>query len=335
MSKAYSLIDLFSDSALLRHDGSSWREVSDTRARCVLTRRGHRRYLRLHLYNRGALCRSYWTASGPDLRYVAFLTPEALASVHTALGGHGTIDSLTDVHRLLGEVTGPRDGCVILDPALITPAAAETIAASVAGASRSIIAFSSVTPAAIESGVILARLTPACFVFRGIPNERSALEQALLLATDCELGSVLLGLLQYNLDRLPPRLRDRLTTMFRSGEGPRSPDALAAATSITRRSLDRFLSESGLVSARLLVEGPRITSGYRAITASRIPLKDVATMLGYSALRTLDAQLRRLMDTTGRRLRSRPLSCNEAAARLAQRLTLTLREAGLQGRAGS
>ncbi|HEY5086575.1 MAG TPA: hypothetical protein VII66_04365 [Gemmatimonadaceae bacterium] len=268
-------------------------------------------------------CRWYKTAGGRELRYAAFLAAQALARVHAVLGEYGDVDSLSDVRQLLTELASPRAGCIVLDPALVTPAVAETIAVSVAKIPRAIVAFSSVTTAALESGVILAQRTPACFVFRGTPNERSALERALLLTPGSDLGAGLLKLLEPNMERLPSGLRERLISMFRSSDGPHSPDGLAAACSLARRSLDRSLFDAGLVSARLIIEGPRIVCGYRAITTSRIPFKHVATMLGYTAPRTLDAQLRRLLGTTSGSLRLHPLSCDEAASRLAQRLTLT------------
>ena len=233
-----------------------------------------------------------------------------------------------DVRELLAELASPRDECLVLDPALITPANAERIAADLAEFPRAVVAFSSVSTVALESAVILAQRTAARFVFRGTPNERSALERALLLTPDSALGTALLSALESHLGNLPTGLRVRLTSMFRNGDGPSSPDALAAASALARRSLDRYLADAGLVSARRLIEAARITSAYRAITTSRTPLGHIAAMLGYKSRRTLDAQLTLLLDTTSSKLRTIPLSYSEAAERLA--LRVTARETQLQ-----
>jgi AraC-like DNA-binding protein len=170
--------------------------------------------------------------------------------------------------------------------------------------------------------VILARRTSARFVFRGTPNERSALERALVLTPDSTLGAELLTALDRNMKRLPAGLRDRVTSLFRTGDGPSSPDALAAATALARRSLDRYLADAGFASAHRVIVAARVTSAYRAITTSNTPLSHIAAMLGYKSQRTMDAQLMGLLDSTGARLRAGPLPVTEAVRRLTQRLTV-------------
>ncbi|MEO7041988.1 MAG: hypothetical protein ABI035_06995 [Gemmatimonadaceae bacterium] len=262
------------------------------------------------------------------MRYAVLLSPQAIARVHTVLAENGTIDVLLDTRALLAELVSPRDEGIILDPALLSPSTAETLASSIVEYPRALIAYSSVTTAALESAVILAQRTSARFVFRGTPNERSALEQALLLLPDINLGNELLTLLARNLELLPSGLSRRLTTMFRNGDGPITPDSLAAATAVARRSLDRNLSAAGFTSARRVIEAVRVASAFRAITTSRTPLGHIAMVLGYKSKRTLDTQLKLLLDTTSSKLRSEPLVSSEAARRLM--IQLTTREAGKQ-----
>lgn len=249
------------------------------------------------------------------------LSPQELARVHAVLAGRGTVDVLLNVHELLVELATPRAECLVVDPALITVANAEAIMVSLIRFPRSMVAYASVSLTSLESSVTLAQHTAACFVFRGTPNERSALERSLLLAPDSTLGLALLAILENRMNRLPPGLRERLTTMLRNGDGPNSPDALAAASALGRRSLDRYLAEAGFASARQVIEAVRVTSAYRALTTSRTPLAHITWALGYRSQRTLDSQLSLLLNTTCARLRGNPMSCAEAAERLAFRLT--------------
>jgi AraC-like DNA-binding protein len=237
------------------------------------------------------------------------------------LAGRGTVDVLLDVRELMLELAAPHDECLVIDPAIISVEHAEAIVVSLIKFPRALVAFASVSLAALESSVILAQRTAASFVFRGTPNERSALERALLLAPDSALGLALLALIETRLMRLPSGLRERLSLMLRNGDGPNSPDALAAASALGRRSLDRYLEEAGFGSARRVIEAARVTAAYRALTTSRTPLVHVASVLGYKSQRTLDSQLSLLLGTTCAKLRSDPISCAEAAERLAQRLT--------------
>ncbi len=260
------------------------------------------------------------------MRYAVLLSPQAIARVHSVLADNGAIDVLLDTRALLAELVSPHDEGLILDPALLSTSIADTIASSIAEYPRALIAYSSVTTAALESAVILAQRTSARFVFRGTPNERSLLEQAVLLLPDINLGNDLLVLLEPNLELLPHGLRRRLTTMFRNGDGPFTPDSLAAATAVARRSLDRNLSAAGFTSARRVIEAVRVASAFRAITASRTPLGHVAMVLGYKSKRTLDTQLKLLLDITSSKLRTDPLPSSEAANRLM--IQLTAREPG-------
>lgn len=255
------------------------------------------------------------------MKYATLLNSSALACVHAALGNHGSVLQLANVRKFLAELASPAADCLILDPALLTPSIAETISAQLAEFPRDVVAFSSVTTAALESAVILAQRTSARFVFRGTPNERSALERALLLSPYAELHSMVLNLIEPQLNRLSHGIREQVVSMFRTGEGPHSPAALAAATSLTRRSVDRNIDDAGFISARRLVEAARLTSGYRAIITTGVPLVKIAEMLGYRVKRTMDAQLTLLVGIPSGALRVRPLDCAEAARRIAANLT--------------
>jgi hypothetical protein len=95
---------------------------------------------------------------------------------------------MPDARRLLRAIASDDDDCLVIDPALITPAIAETIVATMAEFPRPVIAWSAIAPRALQSAVILAertaqrttkytaQYTQTRFIFRGVPAERSALE---------------------------------------------------------------------------------------------------------------------------------------------------------------
>lgn len=244
----------------------------------------------------------------------------ALGAVHAALAGHGEIDVLGDVRQLLSELEYPNDACIVLDPALVSATAAEHVVHAIQKHPRYVVAYSSTTMPGIEIGAVLSRIEAIRFVFRGTPNERTVLQRALLLTPNSAMASALLLAVDDNLSRLPQLLRERISNLFRGTDGPASSDALAAASGITRRSLDRRVPDAGFVSARAIIEAARIAWAYRAITESVIPLGRIAAMLGYTSSRTMDQQLKRLMDTTGSKLREQPLPVPDATQLLVQHL---------------
>lgn len=255
------------------------------------------------------------------MKYVALLGISGLARVHIAVGSYGVVDSVATAGALLDLLHRSECDCVVLDPALISVADAEVIGAAVVKYLRPLVVFSSITTAALETGVILAQRTDAQFVFHGVVNERATLARTLLLAPSSALGISVVDRLGVHLERLPTYFRGHIAKMLRVGHGPPTPDALAGVSRIPRRSLDRHLADAGFVSARLLIAAARLTGSYRSITSSRIPFRRIAGMLGYKSQRTMDGQLVALVGQNSASLRSDPPSTEMVASRIARALT--------------
>ena len=256
-----------------------------------------------------------------DLRYIVFLSPDALRTVSSIAAAYcGSIVSLPDARRLLTSIAFSGGECLVIDPSLINPAIAETIAITLAKFPRPVVAFSGVTTAAMENVVILARRSQARFIFRGVPTERSALEQALLLTPDVTLRAALLSGIDAQMARLPSVIGDRLRDAFMTGDGAHSLDALAGTTGLTRRSIDRRLAGAGFVSGKRLLDAWRIAAAYRAITTSWVPLGRIARVLGCTT-RAMDAQFVAMIGVSCSALRAEPVSVEEVARRIARRLT--------------
>jgi hypothetical protein len=255
------------------------------------------------------------------LRYVALLSPEVLGTVSAIVAEYGGgIDPVPDARRLLTAVASDDDDCLVVDPALITPAIAETIAATLAEFPRPVVALSAITRVALDSAVILAERTQARFIFRGVPAERSVLERALLLTPDMKLGAALLSGIDAQMAHLPSVVRDKLRDVLLTGDGAHSIDALAAATALTRRSIERYLTDAGFVSGTRLLDAARIVSGYTAVTRSRVSLESIARMLGRT-MQAMDAQFVSLLGVSCGGLRAEPMSVEEVTERIVRRLT--------------
>ena len=255
------------------------------------------------------------------MRYIVFLSLHTLETVSAIVAGYGgSIDSVPEARRLLAAIASTDGDCLVIDPSLITPVIAETIAITLAEFARPVVAFSGITTVALDSAVILAQRTQARFIFRGVPAQRSVLEQALLLTPDVKLRAAFLSGIEAQMARLPAVIRDRLREMFMTGDGAHSLDTLAAATALTRRSLDRHIADAGLGAGKRRREAGRIVADYRAITRSRVPFERIARMLGCT-VRTMDAQFELMIGVSCRGLRAEPMAVEEVAGRIVRRLT--------------
>jgi len=255
------------------------------------------------------------------LRYIVFLSPDALSTVHAIVAGYGgSIDPVSEARLLLAAIASTDGDCLVIDPSLVTPAIAETIAVTLAEFPRPVVALSDITAVALNSAVILAQRSQTRFIFLGVPAERSALERALLLTPDVKLLAALLSGIDAQMARLPSVIRNKLGDVLLTGDSAHSLDALAAAMALTRRSLDRHLADAGFVSGKRLLDAARIVAGYRAITRSRVSLGTIARMLGCTT-RAMDAQFVVMIGVPCRELRAEPMAVEEVAGRIVRRLT--------------
>jgi len=256
-----------------------------------------------------------------DLRYIVFLPRDAVRTVSSIAARYGgSVISILDADQLLEAIAFTDGDCLVIDPALVTPATAETLAITVARFPRPVVAFSGIATEAMQSVVVLARRSRARFIFRGATTERSALEHALLLTPDVKLRAALLSGIDAHMARLPSIVGDRLRDAIMIGDGAHSLDTFAAMTGLARRSIDRHLADAGFVSGKRLLDAWRIVAGYRAITRSRVPLGRIARALGCT-MRVMDAQFVTMVGVTCSELRAEPMAVEEVAARIARRLT--------------
>lgn len=253
------------------------------------------------------------------MKYLALLGAPALVRTQTILGPTA-VSIMQSSAELIAALDAQADECIVLDPSLLTPSDAKKIAVRAAKYPVSIVAYASLTNEAMEACVILARQTNARFVFRGSANERAALARTLIIAPEVELGDALVARLSAHISALPREMNETVTRMLRTGVGPTSSEGLASESALARRSVDRWLTRAGFRSGHLLIGASRIVLGYRAITSSRIPLKQIAAMLGYTSQRTMDSPLQSLLGVRSSRLRRFPLSANVAAAIASERL---------------
>lgn len=250
------------------------------------------------------------------MRYVTLLGPSALSRVRVALEGHGAIASAGSASELADHLGGDSEACLVLDPSLLTASSADELAQHCAMHPVAIVVYGSVTHQALESTVTLAQRTAAQFVFHGVPNERSALARALLLAPDPRLGAMLATTLAPQITLLPDVLAENVIAMLRGASNAVSPEELATQSAFARRTMDRWIARAGFTSARLLAAAARVARVYRAIVASDVPLKRLAAMVGYRSQRTLDQQLEVLAGVASSTLRRAPLPASDLVSRM-------------------
>lgn len=181
-----------------------------------------------------------------------------------------------------------------------------------------VILYTSLTPHAMAATARLARAARTEVVLR---DHNSTIHLRALLGTlsDLRVGSLLLRHLRVPLARMPRLLRRNSTDMFASGTPYESAEALADASAMTRRSLDRWVARCGLTSTRLLLAAARLSAGAGYLLDTEIPLAQVAALLGYGRARPLDKQCQALLGASANTARLK-LSAGDMARLIAEHL---------------
>lgn len=261
-------------------------------------------------------------AGVPKVRYVALTTRQNLQRIQAIVGRLGQVVQVTSASDLLEAMRNPVESCVVVEPALLTPAAASALVQQAMSGSLPVVVYAWMVRESFEASIIIAQGIPAEFVFQGVPDELSALRRALLLAPDAGLGRAVNRALEARLAALPPQLRLTVENLLGGGNGPQTAEELAAQGGIAHRSMDRAFALAGLESSRFVISAAHVIRAYRAVAWSRIPFRAIAAMAGYASQRTLDHHFIAFLGRSSTALRKQPLSMDEVVTRVVQRLTL-------------
>lgn len=254
------------------------------------------------------------------MQFLTFVSLSALRRVVAAATPLGEVVAVASLAELEARMRSQAESCVIVDPALLSVADADAFAKVAVELPKAVIAYTSLTPSAMQSVVILALRTGPQFVYQGTPDERSALVRALLAVPGPEFGGALIIALSPRLAYLTPPLREVVVAMLRTGSGSLHAVGLASRSGVPRRTMDRSVVSAGFKSTRVLIAAAKIVRSYRAITTTRTSFKRIGAALGYASQRTLDQQCQLVLGQSSATLRRTPLPIHEAVAILVSRI---------------
>lgn len=254
------------------------------------------------------------------MQFLTFVSKSALARVIATATPFGKVVAVASLAELEAYMRSLAESCVIVDPALLSVEEADSFSKAAVDLSKAVVAYTSLTPGAMQSAVILAARAGAQFVYQRTPDERSALARALVAVPGPEFGESLTAALSPQLACLTPPLREVVIAMLRTGSGSLNAVGLASRSGVARRTMDRSVVSAGFKSTRVLIAAAKIVRSYRAITSTRTSFKRIAAALGYASQRTLDQQCRHLLGQSSASLRQAPLPIPQAVDMLVSRI---------------
>lgn len=256
-------------------------------------------------------------------RFVALCSPSLARRLAAALTADGFELAVAGAEQLLEALQGPTSVGVIIDPSLLTVSTRDAALALLQQAPRPAVVYAPVSADGVQGAVAFARASAATVLFQSGEEDFQSLMQAIVAGVHPVLATRVLQGIAPELGRLPPVLRESISSMFAADALPETPLGLARRAAVSRRSLDRWLDRAGLVPARRLVAAPPLVRALGLLWDTRLSLRRIAFLCRYRSARRLHDHA---LELTGRD----PLSIRAMgpADELLEHLIAQLREAG-------
>jgi AraC-like DNA-binding protein len=211
---------------------------------------------------------------------------------------------------------------VVIDPKLVIVLPVTDVVQSLVDTEARVIVYTSLTPDGIQAALPFVRANASDVILRGYDDGLLRLQHLLTVGIRMSVVERILTLISPAMTDLPEVLRDKIRNMFHDNSEIDSSKRLAAAANMTRRSLDRWIDRSGLVSVRLLIAAPKVLRAYMYLRQPGMSVARAANLLGFSSSRPLEQHCQVLLGTEASALRE-DMSIEAVITRIANRLMVT------------
>lgn len=229
------------------------------------------------------------------MRILTLVPPEAAAHLGRAVAAGSTISSTRDVTEFVRGLQAGGADALVIDPRLVPPRSMDTLIQALRQVGTPLVAHTALTSLGMRALLALSRAGVREVLIRNVDDDAPSVRRALDRLRQETLGGRVLAGLGAALQLLPEPLRAAVIARFATPDPGDTPHRLAAHAGINRRSLDRWIARSGIISARLLVAAPKLVLAYDQLGQPDCSVADVAALAGYSSPRSLERQCQILL----------------------------------------
>lgn len=227
------------------------------------------------------------------MEVLARLSAPLAAQLNLALAGDHSLTVVEDWSALLIAIREHPVDLVVLDPrtsgGLELGQARELLARH---PTLPVVVYTTLAADSMQATVMLAKLGVQHVVLRGFDDEPRRFRQMLAQLPAARLSHSVLQHVLPHLDDAPELFVRAITRLFEAPQEFEDVAALAQASGMTRRSLDRVFERNGLTSARTMILVARLTRAKHYMGDPGFLLEDIAKKLGFRTTRRFARQVR-------------------------------------------
>ena len=255
------------------------------------------------------------------MHVVARLSDYLLTQLRAALSREHTLVAVATWSDLGQVFRGRVVDVVVLEPAPVSPDELAPLLRLLAShPAVPVIVYTSVSPAAMRVTVELARRGVHHVVFRGIDDAPGRFRALMQDLADTTWRSALWPWVAVRMAQVPAPLERAVRELFNAPNRFGDVSDLAAASGLTRRTVERWLTRAGIASPKLLVVSARVERAHHIMRSSSADVATVAERVGYPSPRLFARQVALVAGVPPTAFRA-AISSEELFARLTAALT--------------
>ena len=226
------------------------------------------------------------------MHVVARLSDYLLTQLRAALARDHTLIAVPTWGDLSAVFRGRVVDVAVLEPTPIAPDELAPLLRLLAShPAVPVIVYTSVSPAAMRVTLELARRGVHHVVFRGIDDAPGRFRALMQDLADTTWRSRLWPWVEERVARVPAPLERAVRELFEAPHRFNDVSDLAAASGLTRRTVERWLTRAGIASPKLLVVSARVERAHHIMRSSSADVATVAERVGYPSTRLFARQV--------------------------------------------
>ena len=226
------------------------------------------------------------------MHVAARLSEYLLTQLRAALARDHTLVAVPTWGELPQVFRGRAVDVVVLEPAPLGPDELAPLLRLLAShPAVPVIVYTSVSPAAMRVTVELARRGVHHVVFRGIDDAPGRFRALMQDLADTTWRSALWPWVEARVALVPAPLERAVRELFDAPHRFTDVADLAAASGLTRRTVERWLTRAGIASPKLLVVSARVERAHHIMRSSGADVATVAERVGYPSARLFARQV--------------------------------------------
>jgi AraC-like DNA-binding protein len=229
------------------------------------------------------------------MRVLAFLPDDSLVALKRALSSADVIGALPDALAIERAIAARRADAIVIDPNSFTSAEWARVSAMPALAHAPVLFYARLDPASVQRVVEASGAGVHEVLLREIDDDAIAIRRRLETLRRPPAPVQVLSRIASRIIALPPALQGTILSLFCAAPVPRWADELARLSSMSRRSVDRWLEHAELAGTASVLDVARLARVWTPIVEQDIPAADVAARSGYRRLRMLALHARKIV----------------------------------------